>query len=178
MRYNVAQLLKASVGATRQYNVDEPFGPTGDVPFVGNVHGSVKLTRVNQGIVVRAELAAPVRLECSRCLEEFEQELPLSFEERFIPTIDVTTGLPTHDSAEDADDEDVYSIDDHHELDLHEAVRQQALMNLPLQPIHAESCRGLCPVCGVNRNERLCTCAVDRPADPRLAPLRQLLRRS
>lgn len=171
MLYNVAQLLKGPVGETRQYTVDEPFGPSSDVPFAGNVQGRVKLTNVNQGVVVQAELHAPVALECGRCLEPFQQDLDLSFEERFIPTIDVQSGLPTHEVEEDQDEEDVYTIDRHHQIDLHEAVRQQALLNLPMAPLHAPDCAGLCPLCGADRNREPCSCRPAPPVDPRLADL-------
>jgi uncharacterized protein len=169
--YNVAQLLKSSIGDKRNYNIDEPFGTCDDVPFAGNVHGQVELTHVNQGIVVKAVLNAPLALECSRCLDSFGQDLDLSFEERFIPTIDVYSGLPVHEIEEDEDEEDVYIIDEHHVLDLHEAIRQQALINMPMQPLHSPDCAGLCPRCGINRNSQSCSCHADQPADPRLSTL-------
>lgn len=175
MQYNVAQLLKAPVGTTRQYSINELFGPCDDVAFSGNIEGGVTLTCVNNGVVVDAALHAPVALECSRCLRSFTQDLDLSFAERFIPTVDVFSGLPVHDDEEDEDEEEVYTIDDHHHIDLHEAVRQQAVMNIPMQPIHAEDCAGLCPICGADRNERLCDCVPDEGVDPRLAALRVLL---
>ena len=178
MLYNVAQLLKAVVGDTRVYDVDELFGPCPEVAFAGAVAGQVQLTRVNQGIVARAALHAPVELECSRCLEPFVQDLELSFEERYIPTVDVLTGVPVHDREEDEDEEEVYTIDDHHLLDLHEAVRQQAVMNLPMQPLHAATCAGLCPSCGANHNDGPCRCQPASAADPRFAALQDWLGRN
>jgi uncharacterized protein len=175
MLYNVAQLLKAPVGATRLYTIDEPFGPSDDVPFAGPVQGTVELTRVNNGIVARARLHAPVTLECSRCLEPFMTDLDLSFAERYIPTHDVYTGVPVHEAEEDEDDEEVYTLNARHELDLHEAVRQQAVMNVPMQALHAADCAGLCSTCGVNRNEQVCACRESAPVDPRLAALGSLL---
>lgn len=175
MLYNVAQLLKAPVGDTRSYHVDEPFGPCPDVAFAGNIAGDVQLTRVNQGIVVRAALRAPIQLECGRCLEPFVKDLDLSFEERFIPTIDVASGFPVHDAVEDEDEEDVYTIDEHHLLDLHEPVRQQAVMNTPMQPLHAPDCAGLCPTCGADRNAGPCGCQPAPAADARLGALQAWL---
>ena len=177
VQYNVAQLLKSPVGATRTYTLNEPFGLSEDVPFSGNTQGDVQFTHVNNGIVVNARLHGTVTLECSRCLEPFVSDLDLSFAERYISTFDVYTGVPIHESEEDEDDEDVYTLDAHHELDLHEAIRQQAVMNVPMQPIHAPDCAGLCPTCGANRNEQRCACQ-DLPAvDPRLAALSSLLAR-
>lgn len=175
MQYNVAQLLKAPVGVTRHYTVDEPFGPSEDVSFAGNVQGDVQLTHVNNGIVASAHLHAPVTLECSRCLETFARDLDLSFAERFVPTHDVYTGVPVHEVEEDEDDEDVYALNAKHEMDLHEAVRQQAVMNVPMQPLHDPDCAGLCPTCGVNRNEHTCDCRESAAVDPRFAALRGLL---
>jgi len=175
MLYNVAQLLKAPVGATRAYIIDEPFGPSEDVPFAGPVQGDVELTHVNNGIVARAHLHALVTLECSRCLEPFVADLDLSFAERYIPTHDVYTGVPVHEVEEDEDDEDVYTLNARHEIDLREAVRQQAVVNVPMQPLHAANCAGLCSTCGVNWNERSCSCQEVAPVDPRLAALGSLL---
>lgn len=175
MQYNVAQLLKAPVGATRAYTVDDPFGSSEDVPFAGHIRGDVELTHVNNGIVARAHLHAPVTLECSRCLEPFVADLDLSFAERYIPTHDVYTGVPVHEVEEDEDDEDVYTLNAQHEIDLHEAVRQQAVMNVPMQPLHARDCAGLCPTCGVNWNEQTCACRESARVDPRLAALERLL---
>jgi uncharacterized protein len=175
VQYNVAQLLKSPVGATRAYTLDEPFGSSDDVPFAGAIQGDVQFTHVNNGIVVNARLHGPVTLECSRCLEPFVSDLDLSFAERYISTFDVYTGVPVHEPEEDEDDEDVYTLDARHELDLHEAIRQQAVMNVPMQPIHAADCAGLCPICGVNRNEQPCACRDTPVIDPRLAALSELL---
>jgi uncharacterized protein len=175
MLYNVAQLLKSPVGVTRDYLLDEPFGATEDVPFAGKIRGHVRLTHVNNGIVVFAQLRGPVTLVCSRCLEPFVSDLDLSLEERYIPTVDIYTGIPVHEAEEDEDDEDVYTLNAHHELDLHEAIRQQAVMNIPMQPIHSPDCAGLCPICGVDRNVQPCTCQDTPPIDPRLAALGRLL---
>ena len=38
------------------------------------------------------------------------------------------------------------------------------MLALPINPLCAETCRGLCPVCGGNRNQVACTCEVDRAA--------------
>jgi uncharacterized protein len=176
MLFNVAQLLKAPVGTARQFNVDEEFGECPDVHFVSSIHGTVTLLRVNYGVLVKAVLEADVRLECSRCLEEFNQAIAFSFEERFVPTVDIDTGLAVHDPIEDQDDEDVFEIDKFHHIDLHEAVRQHVLLRIPFQPLHDNACLGLCPLCGGNRNWGQCRCEDQTELDARWATLEKLLR--
>ena len=42
---------------------------------------------------------------------------------------------------------------------LEDILREQLLLQLPMQHICSETCKGICPVCGLNRNEAACTCA-------------------
>ena len=56
-------------------------------------------------------------------------------------------------------------------LDVTEVARQHLLLALPMVPVCRPDCRGLCPRCGANLNERECGCQRDE-VDPRLAPLR------
>jgi len=168
---NVAQLLKAEVGATRQYEVSGSIGALSDSAYCTEpVHGTVKLMRTNRGVLVRANLETSVRLECSRCLEAFVHHLPINFSEEFIPKIEVTTGRPAlvpHESY-------AFMIDEHHELDLEPAVREYGLLELPMAPLCQTNCAGLCPICGKNRNFEPCACVVDA-RDERLAVLENLL---
>ncbi|MCL4541321.1 MAG: DUF177 domain-containing protein [Chloroflexi bacterium] len=175
MLFNVAQLLKAPIGTVRQFHVDEEFDKYSDINFVSPIRGTVTLLRVNYGVLVKARLEADVRLECSRCLEEFDQTIAFPFEERFVPTVDIDTGLLVHDPIEDQDDEDVFEIDKFHHIDLHEAVRQHALLRLPLQPLHDDNCLGLCPSCGSNRNWGQCHCEDQMEPDARWRTLGKLL---
>ena len=61
-------------------------------------------------------------------------------------------------------------------LDVIEMLREQFQLALPMKPLCAQACRGLCPECGANLNRTACGCT---PVweDPRLAPLKELLNR-
>ena len=57
-------------------------------------------------------------------------------------------------------------------LELEDILREQVLLALPMQRVCTESCKGICPGCGKNRNETVCDC---RPAvDDRWGALRNL----
>lgn len=172
MQFNVAQLLKSPPGTVREYQVDERV-PTLDEGLVATepVTGTVRLNRTNRGILAEAHLATAVQLECSRCVEPFILPVRLHFREEYIPSIDVSTGLPVPSPA----DETAFRIDESHILDLTEAIRQYALIEMPLQPLCSVTCRGLCPECGQNLNLAACRCA-PRPVDARLEKLAELLK--
>ena len=168
MKINVAQLLKAPIGSTRSYKMNKVMDITGD--GIGSlVRSEIRLTRTDRGILARTMLHTEVEVTCSRCLSQFICPLTLSFEEEFFPTIDVTTGMPLPVP----DEPGCFSIDEHHILDLTEAIRQYVLLAIPMKPLCKDDCAGLCPNCGHNLNEGICSCSPQE--DPRWAKLKELL---
>lgn len=167
----MAQLLKEPTGSLRKYRVDEPFVTEEGVKE--RVRGHLSLMRTDKGIWASVRLETWVGSNCSRCLAPFRLPVRLTIEEEYLPTVDVNTGVPIRET--DGEDSN-FTIDEHHILDLTEAVRQYIIMNLPMKPLCREGCLGLCPICGSNRNENPCTCQ-ESHGDPRLVPLLRLLDR-
>jgi uncharacterized protein len=54
-------------------------------------------------------------------------------------------------------------------------IRQAAILDIPLSPLCQEECRGLCPVCGINRNETKCECDIRSTTKP-LSKLADLIK--
>lgn len=173
MLYNVAQLLKAPVGTMQVVDLEDEGGmdlEDESVRLGGPIRGHLRMRRTNQGILVDGPIETTVAINCVRCLEPFA--LPLSFrlEEQFYPTIDVVTGI----ALPEIENELVFPIDHKHQLDVREAIRQNLLLTLPMQPICREECAGLCVHCGKNLNEGHCSC--EPPIDERLSVLGDLLK--
>jgi DUF177 domain-containing protein len=127
------------------------------------------LSRDGDDVLVTGEIAACVPLTCGRCLEEFRVEVHPAVDVRYIPR-----PVPG-DVALGADDLDLdFYADD--EVDLAALVETETTLALPMKPLCRPDCRGLCPVCGGNRNVAPCACST-RPADPRLAVLKDLAAR-
>lgn len=172
MRYNVSQLLKDHVGATRHYQLREEITDLDpSLKPLSALNGNVDMIRTNDGILVRANLYTTVELTCSRCLTQFSTPVRFQIDEEFHPTLDIVTGarLPQTE-----DDDTATQIDAHHLLDLTELVRQDLMLALPLVPLCRNDCQGLCPNCGKNWNDGDCDCQEDE-LDPRFAVLKQLL---
>jgi uncharacterized protein len=172
MRFNVAQLLKSTVGTKRQYEIEEDIsGIDIDLEVVQPLVGRIRLLRTTDGILVTGSLHTEVRVSCRRCLKSFDLPVDFALEEQFRPSIDVYTGaaLPVEDG------EDVVTRTDlHHMLDITEVIRQDLLLAMPMSPLCSQDCRGLCARCGADLNTETCTCQ-EEEADPRLEVLRQLL---
>ena len=168
MQINVSQQLKAPMGSIRDYEVSEIIDIAGDDG--GNmVQGKVRLMRTNRGILTKGTLHTEVEITCCRCLSLFSCPLALNVEEEYFPTKDMFSGasLPLPDEPV------CFTIDEHHVLDLTEAIRQNALLTIPMKPLCREDCAGLCPNCGHNLNHGPCGC-LPREADSRWSRLNKL----
>ncbi|MDD5701400.1 MAG: DUF177 domain-containing protein, partial [Dehalococcoidales bacterium] len=117
MEINVSQQLKDPIGNVREYEISDVIDIL-DIGASSRVEGSVKLTRTNRGILVQGTLKAAVPVECSRCLKVFDYNLTINLEEEYFPVIDVNSGVPV----ELPDDPGSFTIDEHHILDLREAI--------------------------------------------------------
>ncbi|HXW38371.1 MAG TPA: DUF177 domain-containing protein [Acidimicrobiales bacterium] len=95
---------------------------------------------------------------CRRCTAPVEGTLEVSLKERYCDP--PGRGEP--------EDEEAYPIVDD-TIDLGPMVHEAILTELPLAPLCREDCRGLCPSCGIDRNEETCACVA--PRDPRWASL-------
>ena len=169
MRYNVAQLLKEPIGATRRYQVEETY--TENIRIADMVAGPVRMLRTHQGLLVHADLDIQKILNCSRCLTEFGWYSTLHIEEEFFPTIDLHAGRRQTSSL---GDEDTSYIDTNQVLDLTEIMRQYSIAELPMKPLCQRDCSGLCLQCGANLNQSVCDCDADQ-RDPRWGALAELL---
>jgi uncharacterized protein len=58
-------------------------------------------------------------------------------------------------------------------IDLSQMIVEQIVLALPMKPLCKADCRGLCALCGANRNLMSCDCAPEE-TDPRWAPLKTL----
>jgi uncharacterized metal-binding protein YceD (DUF177 family) len=133
-------------------------------------HMQAKLIRADDRTVVFSG-SMSVRLEgpCSRCLGAVPYQVDVPLQLTYVP--------PTHEpvAGEDGelrDDDLGVAVYQGREIDLGSLVRDELLLQLPMQPLCAASCAGLCPSCGANRNQAPCSC--EAPIDPRLGPLRSI----
>ena len=160
---NVAQLLKAPTGTIRHVEINELDDVlVQDLHLVSPTEGSLRLMRTSAGILVTGTLTHKVEATCARCLETFVRTQVIELNEEFVPVIDVNTGLPAPEPA----DEDAFRLTPEHLLDLAEAIRQYAILESPLQPLCSADCRGLCSNCGANLNLGPCGCELESDVAP------------
>ena len=122
-----------------------------EVRFVKPIDGHIQLSRHVQDVYVKANCSTWVEVECRRCVEPFETEVETDIEVEFRPQDE---SKPIDPLLVDAG-ERYYSEDC---IDLSEEARQAITLEIPIWPLCAESCKGLCLHCGENLNIAACDC--------------------
>ena len=109
---------------------------------------------VSDGLLVTGTVEGAWQAPCRRCLQGTDGDLRVRVQELFEPRPRDGESYPLrHDS-----------------IDLEPLAREALTLDLPLAPLCAEACRGLCPTCGADLNLGDCDCP-PADADPRWAAL-------
>lgn len=130
----------------------------------GEAHVSGRMLTQGEGLFP-TELCfdAEAEMVCSRCGRPF----------RF-PVSGAVTAMFAADARDDIEGEqDIYPLPDGR-ADLGRVVANEIGLLLPMQPLCREDCAGLCPCCGVDRNQSSCDCAREA-VDPRWEKLKHLM---
>ncbi len=103
---------------------------------------------------------AETELECCRCLRRFSFPVRnAALDIDLIPEASLT-GEAEHELGRSELDTEFYRGD---EIEPEDLVREQILLAIPMVPVHRQDCKGLCPVCGADRNDKECGCRSDVP---------------
>jgi DUF177 domain-containing protein len=121
----------------------------------------------------RVELTAP----CSRCLVATPVAVPVDFHLSLVPSEEAGEEVAARHEDPEAHVEGSFAPSQVDEetyrgkvIELDPLVQEQIALAVPEYPVCRESCKGLCPVCGQNLNEKDCGCDRHVP-DPRWAGL-------
>ena len=160
----ISQLVRnspATMSVTFDAPFDEPreFEPRGagetDVAPDAPVRVNLRLESFSGGLRATGTVAAPWFGFCRRCSKPIEGQVEAAINERFV--------------LERGPEDDLAYLYEHDEVDLAPLVHDAVFLELPLAPVCRDDCRGLCPYCGIDRNEASCDCRA--PSDSRWATL-------
>ncbi len=142
-----------------------------DVSLPCTARSRLSLNKVGTEIMITGRLKADMDLRCSRCLKEFSQSLDLPVNVIYHPIEEA--GEERHALKDDEMDMGFYKEG---ELDLHELLKEQVLLNEQMKPLCSEQCRGICPKCGTDLNTGQCGCS-RKDIDPRLEALKNFFKK-
>ena len=136
-----------------------------DLELSGPVEVDLLVTATATGqVLADGRLRAPIRRRCRRCLEPVELVLDEA----------LSLVWEIKDELEEEDDGEIRPLDPvGNQLDMQAAIREELILLAPAYVVCGAECRGLCPICGIDRNKQECDCTHDEP-DPRWNALRDL----
>jgi len=107
------------------------------------------ISKVSGELLVRGDLQTRVHIVCSRCLNDFIY--PVDLKEFTFCEV----------------------IENRLIIDLTGSLEEDIMLTLPAKPLCRENCKGLCPQCGKDWNEKVCSCKQSEK-DVRLSDLNKL----
>jgi uncharacterized protein len=161
----------------RKVQFDENF-PQGEIEFLDQLRqatpihaaGTAELLANTGGqIRVRGSLSVVMECQCDRCLEDTSFSIASDFDMFYRPVADIAVEEEVRINALDAE----IGFYEHGGVELGDVLREHVLLSLPMQRVCREDCKGICPVCGRNRNQVSCGCQ-PHMADDRWSALKNI----
>ena len=161
MKIDVSDLIKGNLNQ-KEVNLHEKLENiilNGDViSFSEPITLEIRIAINDNIFTISGKLILKLELDCHRCSKAFNHEMSVDINERYLRSEKVS--------------EDFY-IFSGNEINLLPMLHDNIITNIPMKMLCSLDCKGLCEVCGSNKNENQCNCKVEQH-DPRLEKLLKL----
>lgn len=169
MRIELDKLEKRETQLAHAYEPDELFLDDEHARLTEPPQVAGRIIRDGNQIRLKGQITARAEVDCDRCLKAVSIPVETEFDVAYVPTEDYAGT----DAAELQEEDMNLSVFQDSLIDVDELVREQILLALPARAVCVEDCKGLCPVCGANRNTETCECE-SKETDPRWDALKDL----
>lgn len=148
-----------------------------EVSLRGPLAVGLELRAIDRTVCVTGVVEGTAIRQCVRCLKAFDD--PMAFSVRVAYEREGKTGpsiakredprkkktaAAVELEPEEPNDDLYYYVGDH--LELAPMLREQLILTVPMHPLCAEECLGLCARCGKDLNEGPCRCAAEPTGSP------------
>ena len=161
-RINVGFIVHEEVGYNHQFPFEFENIFLGEELELKDFSGTIEVGKTAQGLVATGDFEGKTTLECVRCLNDFTYTLNWSITELFAF------------KSELVNDDDVLPLPDSAQIDFDPILREYALLEVPIKPLHSPDCKGLCLECGQDLNVEDCG-HTDTGEDSPFSTLKNLL---
>jgi uncharacterized protein len=124
--------------------------------------GTAEVLELSGGEVrVQGKYSVEMKYQCDRCLAAARMPVAAGFDLYYRPI----TEIERAEEVEIETSETEIGFYEGGGLELNDILREQVVLALPMQRVCSAGCKGICPVCGKNRNEFACGCNAESGAD-------------
>lgn len=125
-----------------------------EISFEAPVEYVLTIRKMGDTLHISGPVHSVLRLTCDRCLETFTLPVDAQMNVELAPKGDAPKAAEMELKGEDMNLE-YYEGD---ELELDPYIFEEVMLAVPIKSLCKETCRGICPTCGKNRNAGECTC--------------------
>ncbi|MBV8497831.1 MAG: DUF177 domain-containing protein [Candidatus Eremiobacteraeota bacterium] len=125
-----------------------PIEPFEGIAFPDPATVRLELREADRMLAVEGSVDARARGQCDACLDEVEMKVHVDIDERLDPS-----------QGRESDPFGESNVLMGERLDVADLVQQSVVSALPMGLRCREDCKGLCAVCGANRNANQCACS-------------------
>lgn len=152
-------------------------GKSGDLRLEYNGLAEVQSLRVELDIILsdniyycQGQIECDAKLDCSRCLEPYQVSINGKID---FSLQELSEKHPV--DKDEVPENEILLTPGTKEIDISQPIREALILEIPLKPICADSCLGLCALCGNNKNIKPCDCR-DEKTESRWDGLKNILR--
>jgi uncharacterized protein len=125
-------------------------------PPEAQVEGTLVVQNLESRVLLNGSLQAEGLAECGGCLEDFTLRWDVPVEVMVLRDVD----------SDENEGETLLILQRKGEVNLHDSLRECTILAYPQAALCKPDCKGLCPECGIDRNQATCVCS-ENEIDPR-----------
>ena len=145
---NVGFLLNQQVGVSRDIHFEYPEYFLHPDLNMFDFTGVLRISRTNTGLLAQGDFRGLTQVQCVRCLEDYSHNLSATFSELY--------GFKGKEVSESG-----LVVPDDANIDFEPLVWEYLTLEIPINLVCKQDCKGLCIVCGENQNLKTCAHDVD-----------------
>lgn len=138
------------------------------------ITGHFRIDKTLNNIQVDASMHLPIHAICDRCAKNYDYEIDVKAHRLLAPLFD-SKRQKEHEKkleVEVTQDDLQFSYFKGEEIDVGDIIVEQAVLDQPMISLCQKDCKGLCPRCGINLNEKKCECSTQAIKDSPFAALK------
>jgi len=166
LTFKVSHLYESGIGASEKYSFDADLDFE-EMDAKSTIKGGVEIMRIEKGFnVVVENVEVDLNVKCGKCLKEYSETVQVPHGERqftFKPP-EIKTDI-----------NDIFLVDrKNQEIDIAEILRQELILHFPVNRVCSSRCKGICLVCGNDKNAENCSCKIEEIEEEQHKPLAAL----
>lgn len=127
MHINVRDILASELGHSQTFTVTDERPEFDQITLTSPINGEVKISRLDNGLIIGGRVSGAIELECHRCLRSFSRPVSVRFNQLF-------TEKP---------EDDEMPIDENDTIDVVPLLQQEILLGLPIKILCRPDCPGV-----------------------------------